>query len=315
MKAVQFNRYGGPKVIEINTNASKPTPATGQVLVEVHAGSINPFDWKLRAGYMKNMIPLQFPFTMGGDFSGVVNELGENVSEFKIGDEVYGQALVLAGGSGAFAEFCASNISNTSLKPKNIDFFQAASLPLVGSSAIQALEEHIKLKNKQKILIHGGAGGIGHIVIQLAKHLGGYVATTVSSKDMEFAKNLGADEVIDYKNQKFEERLHDFDAVFDTAGGETTDKSFKVLKKGGIIVSMLGQPNLELAKEYGITAIGQMTNTNAKHLLRLAQLVERGKIKPQIAKVFPLEQTREAFEYLEKSHPRGKVVVGIRDYI
>lgn len=320
MKAAQINRYGGSEVIEINRNAPSPWAGSGQVLVEIYAGSINPFDWKLRSGYMKDMTPLQFPFTLGGDFSGVVIKLGEGVSEFKIGDEVYGQALVLNGGSGAFAQFAASNIANTALKPKNIDFLQAASLPLVGASAIQALEEHIKLKNRDRILIHGGAGGIGHIAIQLAKHLGAYVATTVSTENVEFAKGLGSDEVIDYKNQKFEETLHDFDAVFDTVGGKTTDKSFKVLKKGsprgeagGVIVSMLGQPNTELAKQYGVTAVGQMTSTNAKHLIRLAELVETGKIKPQIAKVFAFEQTREAFEHLEKSHPRGKVVLKIKD--
>lgn len=314
MKAAQYNRYGGPEVIEINNNTSKPSPSKGQVLVEVYAASVNPFDWKLRAGYMKAMIPLQFPVTIGGDFSGIVTQLGPSVDgEFKVGDEVYGQALVLNGGSGAFAEFAAANIANIGPKPKNVTHIEAASLPLVGSSAIQALEEHINLKSGQRILIHGGAGGVGHIAIQLAKSLGAYVATTVSSKDVEFVKNLGADEVIDYKNQNFEDEIHDFDAVFDTVGGQTVDKSFKVLKRGGIIVSMLGQPSTELAKQYGITAIGQMTNTNAKHLIRLVELVEIGTIKPQIAKVFAFDQTREAFDYLEKGHPRGKVLLKIKD--
>jgi NADPH:quinone reductase-like Zn-dependent oxidoreductase len=278
----------------------------------VYAASLNPFDWKLRAGYMKEMIPLKFPFTIGGDFSGVVTNLGENVSEFRIGDEVYGQALVLNGGSGAVAQVCSSNVANTSLKPESVDFLQAAALPLVGASAIQALEEHIKLKSKQKILIHGGAGGIGSIAIQLARSKGAHVATTVSTDNVEFVKELGADKVIDYKTQKFEERLHDFDAVFDTVGGETTEKSFKVLKKGGIIVSMLGAPNPELAKQYGVTAIGQNTKTTSTKLNRLRELVGNGAIKTHIDKVFPLEQTKEAFEYLEKGHPRGKVVVKIK---
>ena len=170
MKAAWYNRYGGPEVIKIN-NAPKPSAGSGQVLVEVYAASLNPFDWKLRAGYMKEMIPLKFPFTIGGDFSGVVIELGPSADgEFKVGDKVFGQALVLNGGSGAFAQMCSSNVANTSLKPKSVDFLQSASLPLVGASAIQALEEHIKLKSKQKILIHGGAGGIGHIAVQLAKY-------------------------------------------------------------------------------------------------------------------------------------------------
>lgn len=152
-------------------------------------------------------------------------------------------------------------------KPKNIDFIEAAALPLVGSSAVQALEEHIKLQKDQKILIHGGAGGIGHIAIQLAKALGAIVVTTVSTKDMNFVEKLGStDQLINYETEDFEDMLHDIDGVFDTVGGETADKSFQVLKKGGVIVSMLGQPNAELAQKYGVSAIGQNTVTNTQHL-------------------------------------------------
>lgn len=192
MKAVQINNYGNKEVLEVNENASQPLLKEGQVLVEVKAASINPFDIKLRAGYMKDAIPLQFPFTMGGDYSGVVKEVN-GVSNLQIGDEVYGQAIALGTGSGSFAELAAANGANTAKKPHSIDFEQAAALPLVGSSAIQALEEHIQLESGQKILIHGGAGGIGHIAIQLAKALGAYVATTVSTDDKAFVQELGAD--------------------------------------------------------------------------------------------------------------------------
>lgn len=312
MRAAQFSKYGGPEIIEINKNAQKPLPGKDQVLVEVHAASISPFDYKLRLGYFKGMIKLNFPFTMGGDFSGVVSELGEGVSMFKVGDSVFGQALVLNGGSGAFADFAASNVENTSLMPENVDFLKAAALPLVGASAIQALEEHIKLKNREKILIHGGSGGIGTIAIQLAKYLGAYVVTTVRGDKKEYVGNLGADEMIDYKTETFEDLLHDFDAVFDTVGGEITNRSFKVLKKGGILVSMLGAPNPQLASKYGVRVIGQNTNTNAKKLERLRGLVDQGVIKPQIDKVFPLTKVSEAFEYLEKGHPTGKVVLEIK---
>lgn len=312
MKAAQYNKYGGPEVIEINLDAQKPIPAKDQVLVEVHAASLNPFDYKLRLGYMKEMIPLQFPFTIGGDFSGVVMNLGTGVSGFKVGDEVYGQALVLTGASGSLAEFATSNVGNCALKPESADFIQAASLPLVGASAIQALEEHIKVKSRDKILIHGGAGGIGHIAVQLAKYLGAHVAVTVKSQDVEFVKSLGADEAIDCKTQKFEEMLHDFDAVFDTVGGETAENSFKVLRKGGIIVSMLGAPNPELAQKQDVTAIGQNTKITSERLNRLTELVDNGDIKVHIDKVFLLERAKEAFEYFEKSHSRGKVVVKIK---
>jgi len=313
MKAVQINTYGGNEVLEINENAAKPSITTGQVLVEVHAASLNPVDGAIRAGYLKEMVPLSFPATLGGDFSGVVTELGEAVSDFKVDDPVYGQAILLNGGSGSLAQFVAANTVNTARKPQNVNYVEAAALPLAGVSALQALEEHIKLEPGQKILIHGGAGGIGTIAIQLAKSLGGYVATTVRADHKNYVKELGADQVIDYQNEAFEEMLKEFDAVLDTVGGETTNKSFKVLKKGGILVSMLGQPDPELAEKYGVTAIGQSTNTNTQHLNRLAELIDGGKIKVQVDKVFPLEQAREAFKHLEEGHPRGKVAMKIKD--
>lgn len=312
MKAAQINKYGEPEVLEIN-DIPEPTPGKGYILIKNHAASINPFDVKLQAGMFQKFIPLQFPATLGGDFAGVVTKVGEDVSEYAVGDEVYGQAIILAGGSGTFAEFVNAKTGNISRKPENINFEEAGAMPLVGSSAIQAIEEHIKLQSGQRVLIHGGAGGIGSIAIQVAKALGAYVATTAGTQDIEYVKQLGADEVIDFKTQKFEELLKDFDAVYDTVGGETTEKSFTVLKKGGVIVSMLGQPNPELSRKYGVTAIGQNTQTTTARLQRLTQLVESGAIKPQIAKVFPLEKIKEAFTYQEQSHPRGKVVIEVKE--
>lgn len=312
MKAVQINKYGDSSVMEVTGSAQTPELKTGQVLVEVNAASLNPVDKAVREGYMQKMLPLSFPFTLGGDFAGKVSEVGEGVTEFKLGDEIYGQAIPLNGGSGSMAEFVAANSANTALKPKSVNFEEAGALPLVGASALQALEENIKLQKDQKILIHGGAGGIGHIAIQLAKSMGAYVATTVQTKDAEFVKSLGADEVIDYKTQDFTDTLKDFDAVFDTAGGENSDKSFQVLKKGGIIVSMVGQPNQELAQKYEVTAIGMGTQTDTVHLNRLTELVDSGKIKVHVDKVFPLEKVQEAFKYQEETHPQGKVVLKIK---
>ena len=312
MKAAEFKNYGGPEVIEI-IEVPKPTPLENQVLIEVHTATINPFDYKLRRGYMKEAMPLKLPLTLGGNLSGVVVELGTDVVSFKIGDGVFGQSYAFGGGSGAIAEYAVASEENIATKPKSIDYIQSGSLPLVGVSAIQALEQHINLQKGQKILIHGGAGGIGSIAIQLAKYLGAYVATTVSSGDIEFVKSLGADEVIDYEREKFEEKLSGFDAVYDTVGGDTLDRSFKVLKKGGVLVSMLGEPSKDLALEYGVTVIGQNTQTNSKNLARLAELVDQGVIKPLVDKVFPLDQTRQAFEYVETGHPKGKVVISIKE--
>jgi len=310
MKAAQFKDYGGPEVIVIN-EIPQPTPDKNQVLIEVKAATINPFDYKVRRGDMRGMMPLELPLTLGGNLSGVIVEVGNEIIKFKVGDEVFGQAYAFGGGSGAIAEYAVSKEENIAIKPKSTDHLEAGSLPLVGVSAVQALEQHINLQKDQKILIHGGAGGIGSIAIQLAKHIGAYVATTVSSEDMEFVKSLGADEVIDFKSQDFSEVLKDIDAVFDTVGGETTDKSFKVLKKGGILISMVGEPSEELAKQYEVKVIGQNTETNTKKLTRLAELIDQGVIKPVVDKVFPLDQTRDAFEYVETGHPRGKVVISI----
>lgn len=323
MKAAQINAYGGSEVVEINVNAPKPALAAGQVMVEVHAAGVNPFDWKVRQGYVAKMIKAPFPLTIGGDFSGVVVEVavpavasgegwGTGVSDFKKGDEVYGQAIILNGGSGSFAELASANAANTGHKPRSVNHAEAAALPLTGVSAVQAIIEHIGLAKGQKILIHGGAGGIGTYAIQLARHIGAYVATTAGADDIEYVKKLGADDVIDYQAQRFEDAVHDYDAVFDTVGGETYVRSYQVLKKGGIIVSMLEQPKPELMEQYGVKGIAQQTRVTTELLTKLAELVDQGVIKSYIDKVFPLEQTAEALGYLEKGHPKGKVVIEIK---
>ncbi len=312
MKAAQINKYGGSEVVEINKNAPNPTVSQGHLLIEVHAAGVNPVDWNIREGYMRQMVPLKFPATLGGDFSGVVAEGGEGVSGIKKGDEVYGHASIIRGGSGSFAEFASADVNTTVHKPKNASHVEAAALPLTGVSAWQALVDHIGLSRGEKILIHGGAGGIGSIAIQLAKYLGAYVATTVSAKDIPYVKELGADEAIDYKNQSFEDLVHDYDAVYDTVGGETYAKSFKVLKKGGIIVSMLEQPRSDFMEQYGVNAIGQFTQVNSERLSKLAELVEKRAIKVHVEKTFPLEQAGEALAYLQNGHPQGKVVLKIK---
>lgn len=313
MKAAKIKGYGSSdKVIEINENAPAPNdPSAGKALVRIKAAGINPVDWKIREGYMQQMIPLQFPSSLGSDFSGVIEKVGQGVSEFRQGDEVYGQASMLSGGSGAFAEMALANADTIAHKPKSLSHPEAAGLPLVGVSAWLALVETISLQKSQKILIHGGAGGIGSVAIQLAKHLGAYVATTVSTNDKQFAKELGADEIIDYKIQTFEESIRDYDAAFDTVGGETYSRSFKVLKRGGIIVSMLEQPNQELMKQFGVKAIFQFTPVNRDRLTKLAQWVDQNNIRVNVEKTFPLEEAGKALDYQRDVHPRGKVVLAI----
>ena len=312
MKTAQINKYGGEEVLEINSKVSKPQAEEGKIVVEVHAAGINPIDWKIRQGYMAQMMPLQFPATMGGDFSGVVTEVGGGVLGLSVGDEVYGQAGVLLGGSGSFAEYASAPAQNVAKKPKNISHEEAASLPLAGVSAIQALFENINLKKGQKILIHGSAGGIGSFAIQLAKYLGAYVYATASAKDIKYVKGLGADNVIDYKSQKFEDIAKDCDAVFDPIGGETYTRSFDVLKKGGVVVSMAEQPNKELMEKYGVQAVNQFTQPNRERLDKLVGLVEQGTVKVHIDKTFSLDEASEALSYMETGHPKGKVVLQVK---
>ena len=312
MKAAQITSYGGSEVVEIKDNVALPALSSGRVIIEARAAGVNPVDWKIREGYLQKMAPLQFPATLGGDFSGVIIKVGENVSGFNEGDEVYGTALALGSGSGSFAEFIAADVKFIAKKPEKTSHVEAAALPLAGVSALQALTEHIGLKKGQKILIHGGAGGIGSLAIQIAKHLGAYVATTVSERDKEFVKKLGANEVIDYKNQYFSKMLKDYDAVFDTVGGETYRNSFSVLKKGGVVVSMIEEPRAELMEKYGVKAISQSTSVNNEMLSKLAKLVDEGSVKVHIDKIFTLEQAREALTYLQNGRPRGKVVIEIK---
>ena len=314
MKSAQINKYGSSEVIEINQNTPEPTLSSGKVLVSIKAASVNPADWKIREGGFQQMIQLQFPSTLGMDFSGIIKQVGEGVSnsEFNEGDEVYGQAGVVNGGSGAFAEMALANTDTIAFKPKTLNHQEAAGLPLTGVSAWQALVETIGLTNGQKILIHGGAGGIGSIAIQLAKQIGADVATTVSTNDIDFAKQLGADEVVDYKTQRFEEIVHDYDAVFDTVGGETYTRSFKVLKKGsGIIVSMLEQPNQDLIAQYNVKAIFQFTQVNRERLTKLAQWVDQNNILVNVDRIFGLDDTAKALDYQKDVHPRGKVILAI----
>lgn len=310
MKAAQLIAYEDIEHIQVG-DIEKPSLRDGQVLVEVSAASLNPFDTTVRKGYVKDSIPLQLPVTLGGDIAGIVRELSPSVTGLEIGDNVYGQASVVAGNSGAFAEFAATSANQVAKMPSNIDFQSAATMPLVGVSAMQAIIEHINLQPQQKIFIHGGAGGIGSIAIQIAKHLGAYVATTASGEGIGRVTQLSADEVIDYKVQPFTEVLQEFDAVFDTVGGDDFEASFDVLKPRGIAVSMIASFNEAAAREHQITALTQATKVSTKALDALRELIEANVITPNVGTVFSLEDIRAAFATRE-SGAQGKVVIDMK---
>lgn len=311
MKAILLTEYGSNDVLKVS-EVPMPKPGKGQILIEVAASSINPFDLFLRSGAMKEKAPLQLPFILGSDTCGTITELGENVTAYTIGDVVYGQALAFTEASGAWAEYATVNTANIARAPKILSAEENGSLPLAGASAVQALIEHIQLKKGQKILIHGGAGGIGSLAIQLAKAIGAEVATTVHTNDVAFVKTLGADIVINVDIEQFTEIIHGYDIVFDTVGGEVLESSCAILKRGGILVSMKGKPTDEHIQKYGIQAIGQYTQVTTDHLNILTEYVEAGKIRPIVDSAFPLEQIKQAAEKLETGKPKGKVVLKIK---
>lgn len=311
MKAAQISEYGDPSVVKV-VEIDKPQCESGQVLVKVHASSLNPFDTIVRAGYVRDAMPLNLPVTLGGDIAGEIVAIGEGVDGFTVGDKVFGQANVVAGNSGAFAEYAATAVGQIGAAPATISLQDAASLPLVGVSALQALTEHINLHGSQKLFIHG-VGGIGAIAVQIAKHIGAYVAVTATGDDIKRAKELGANEVIDYKQQDFAEVLNDYDAAYDTVGGDDFVKMFGILKEGGVAVTMIASSQKEKAKEQGVTAIDQMTQVTTEKLNELSRLIDDGIVKPNVGKVFPLADIVQAFEARESGGVHGKIVISIQN--
>lgn len=307
VKAARVHGYGGPEAVRIE-ESTLPDPKAGEVLVRVQAAGINPIDWKIRAGYLKDVMPLPMPFTLGVDFAGVVEALGPAVSGFEVGQVIYGEAPVFKGASGSFAQGLIAKSGNIAARPSNTDAVEAAALPLAGVSALQAMEALVVTEGR-KILIHGGGGGIGSLAIQMAKHFGAWVATTVSADDVEYVKSLGADRIINYRTERFDELLSGLDGVFDTVGGDSYARSFKVLRNQGRLVSLLERPREDLMGQSGVVASVQFTDVTTQRLAKLTDLVQRGIVKVNIDRTFPLEAAAAALRHLEKESPRGKVVL------
>ncbi len=308
MKAAVIKDYGAQvEILEV----PRPQLLADSVLIEVHASSVNPVDGIVQAGYLKEMMPITFPFTMGFDVSGVVLEVGEQVSKFKIGDEVFSRPNGMQ--AGTIAEFSVIKEEELALKPSNISHQETASIPLVGLTAFQAMVTKANLQKGQKILIHAGSGGVGTLAIQIAKHLGAFVATTTSGSNTEMVKNLGADIVIDYKTQNFEDEIKDYDVVFDMMGGDIMNRSFKVLKKGGCLVSIKSfEDSKGLAKQYGLKFESFFMWPSGEMLKQLAQLISDGALKPVIDRTFSIDQLKEAYDYLNTGRAKGKIVIEVK---
>jgi alcohol dehydrogenase len=311
MKAIKAHAHGGPEVLKIE-DAPIPFPGKGEVLIEVHAASINPIDSKLLLTDPSYDHADQNPLTPGFDLAGSVVEIGKNVKHIHVGDNIYGQAAVIKKGTGAFAEYAVTSENLIARMPDNLTFTEAAATPLAACSAYQALVEHMKIKKGDKVLIHGGSGGIGTFAIQLAKHYGAFVASTASGAGIAYVRQQGADQVIDYESEHFEDILKAFDAVLDTVGNETYKKSFQVLKRNGLIVSMLSIPDEALMKKFHIRAVLETTKVDSKKLGKITDLIKAGVLKVNIANVYSLQQTQEAFKAKEKEKILGKIAIEVR---
>jgi NADPH:quinone reductase-like Zn-dependent oxidoreductase len=309
MQAVRIHDFGGREVLKVE-QAPRPKPETREMLVRVHAAGVNPVDWKVRQSGGR-MLNVKLPFTPGYDVSGVVEEMGEGVSQFKVGDEVFAYLSLSRGGG--YAEYAIVKFDEAARKPKNVSHVEAAGVPLAALTAWQALFDTANLKEGQTVLVHAGAGGVGVFAVQLAKWKGARVVATASQRNHEFLKQLGADEVIDYQTQNFADVVKDVDVVLDSVGGKTTTDSFQVLKKGGILVSIVGQPSQREADEAGVRAAGILVKPSGEQLAQIAKFIDDGHVKPVVSHQFALSDVAKAHEQSETGHTRGKIVLKVRD--
>lgn len=305
---MRIHRFGGKEVLQADEVESS-LPDAGQVLVAVQAASVNPVDFKIRSGKYPAVKDDRLPYTLGRDFSGVVEKCGAQATEFKPGDEVFGMVNIYGGG---YAEKAVVDERAITLKPAGIDHIHAAAVPLAGQTAWQGLFRHGALKAGQTVLIHGGSGGVGHYAIQFAKAKGARVLTTVSTGNIPFARELGADVVIDYKKQRFEDEASNLDMVFDLIDGETRERSWKLLKKGGVLVTTLTDPSQDKAKECGIRAMRYTVEADGKELAEIAGFVTSGKVRPHVQRTYPLRSAVEALSSVEEGHSVGKIVLSVK---
>ncbi len=304
---VRIDHFGAPDVMKFE-KLPVPQPHENEILLKVHAASVNPVDYKIREGKYPAVKSDKLPYVLGRDVSGTVEAVGPQMTRWKVGDALY---AMLGIDRGAYAEHVIVKAREAAAKPASIDHVAAAAVPLAGLTAWQGLFRYGELKTGQRVLIHGGSGGVGHFAIQFAKAKGAHVITTVSSKHVGFVKELGADEVIDYRKQKFEDVARDVDMVYDLIAGETQERSFAVLKKGGILVSTLTPPSADKARQFGVRVTRYTVEESGNELGEIAALIEAGKVTPKVTKVFALREAAAAQEQVERGHNEGKIVLQV----
>ncbi len=303
IKAVRIAQYGGSEQLKYE-EAPLPEIGPSQVLAKVRYASLNPIDWKIREGYMKNIRPASFPLTLGLDFAGEIMTGGGDLGSFRTGERVFGF------GEGTYAEFTAAAFTDIAAIPEKMKFAVAAALPTSGLTALQAIRDYVQPKPGTRILIHGAAGAVGSFATQIAKRWGAQVIGTASGEDIVYLRSLGHVQVVDYKQERFE-TVGQVDAVLDLIGGETATRSFALVKKGGVMVSTVGAANAELAARAGIRGVNMGQKRSAADLSELAGLVERGEVKPRMGEVFRLEQAREAQDMSQQGRAKGKILLRV----
>lgn len=333
MQALIMTRYGGPDAVELRHDVAQPVAGPGEVLVQVFAASLNPVDYKIREGQLRPIRRYRFPLVMGNDIAGVVQAVGAGVSRFTVGDRVY--SSVGAERLGGLAQWAAVPADRVAPMPAGLTFEQAAAVPLTALTAYQALHDELQLRPGQRLFISGGAGGVGTLAIQLAKHWGASVATTASPRGEALVRRLGADVVIDYTRQRFDQVLQDYDAAFDLIGGDDLNRTFGILRRGALLVSIAGMPEPQTAQDLGggramaamfWLASLRLRRLAAKHGIRyrylfkrpsgadleqITGLIEADKLQVIIDRTYPLEEVKQAFQYLERGRAKGKVVISI----
>jgi NADPH:quinone reductase-like Zn-dependent oxidoreductase len=306
MKAVVIHAYGGPEVLKLE-GVPRPEPKEDEILIRVMAASVNPVDVAIRKGYLAELVGNRFPLIPGMDAAGVVEKTGAKVTEFKAGDPVY--AFFTLAGEGGYAEFVVAKETEVALKPRAVSYAQAAAVPAAASTAWQVLVDTAKLSAGQTVLIHGGSGGVGHFAIQIARALGAKVIATASTANQDFLKQMGADQAIDYTKTKFEDVVKDVDVVLDMVGEDTLKKSYGVVKKGGIIVSIVDEPDQTALDARGIRGVAFRSSPKARVLEKLSRLIDAKKMTPVVSQVFPLSEVAKAQEQIATRHTRGKIVL------
>lgn len=305
MKAVRIHGYGGREVL-VYEDAPRPEPKEGEILVRVRAAGVNPVDWKIRAGLLQSVWEYVFPLTLGFDVAGTVEQVGEGVSGVQTGDAVF--ANTPGGGYAEYVTFAADLAA-----PKPLDFVQAASVPVAGLTAWQALFDHGTLEAGQTVLVHAAAGGVGSFAVQFAHWKGARVIGTASGRNLDFVRGLGADEVIDYTAARFEDVAKSVDVVFDTMGGDTQERSWGALKPGGILVSIVDPAAVQSAPAHGARGAFFSAAPNAEQLAEIGRLMEDGLVKTHVETVLPLSEAAQAHELSQSGHTRGKIVLKVAD--